>query len=622
MRAKKARQMNLRRLFFLGTLSLAALTAGCSSCEPTPVPFQSEAGHSETNAQQNTPAATPSFAAVDGNDLPEGTQTFSVEGSAVTVPGRSVRSVLPIDLDRDGDRDAVLVAVDAQGAAALLVASREGTSFRAATQLGAMPTTTPGCMVNRYALRHFSAHFVLATLTETCPEGTMAMPQPYVIVSVGGTPSIRERFTLIASTREGAERAQISFRAEDKDGDQNEDLLVDVQITPVDLPDAAPLTLTYFDRPSGLARDTHEPEATLLRLMAETRARAHRNDAAFAAAAARRVAALHSTICRESGESRLRVGDAIGLVCGASAAAGSAGVTLVKIAAASNSAREALTVAERLANPGYTLTRADRTALDAAMAQLHSDEDVRLITGPSVSVVAPTEARLSALAFSADGRSILVRGTSPLTFDLETQTASAADAGAEDIRIYDVSHTFSIADIHRNCEGYALGIVRGDGLAVGAVADALIFPAPPPQGAACPLSRALRQDDGDFIVLGWAPQGVVVTRDDKTYVVPIGENGQPLGPASQLAQGMPAPAPLTPGAVSANGHAYVTASSIGFFVTIAAPIARRLFLRPSEWSSLPGEVSAAAVSEDAMQVAFVKGGKLYVFTRQSAGETH
>lgn len=600
----------------------ALASANCSTCAPTPVPFQSQADQPPT-AEPTTPnQARSAFVPVEATALPDATPNFALEGAPVSVPGHTIRAVLPLDLDHDGDRDAIVVALDAQLDAKLMIAMRDASAFRPATLLSALSPLTPGCAATRYALRLFAPSFVLASFDQTCPEGITAAPVPSLVVSVASPPSVRERFTLLASLTSPADRAQMSFRAEDKDGDGNDDLLVDLMVSPEGLADEAPLSLTYFDRPSGLARDTHEPEATLLRLMARTRERARRRDTAFALETAKRVLAFHNVICRESGVSRLRVGDSIGVMCGPSAAAGSAIAILVRELVRTHDLTGALAASERASQAGYTLTRADRTVVETAMNGITSEVPVRLITGPNRSAPNETQARLSPLAFSEDGQSILMRGPSPLRYDLASQAVTPGEMDDEDTRIYDVSHAFSIRDVHRTCDGYVLGIVRGDGIVANGSYDALILPTPPPAGASCPLSPSVSRDAGGFTVLGWAPQGAVVARGDTLYVVPIGENGTALGPASVLPQGSPAPAPLTPGATTRDGHAYVVATSIGFFIHILAPQPRTLFVRPSEWSTLAGDLAGVALSDDTMHVAFLKGGRLYVLSRETAPDTH
>lgn len=532
----------------------------------------------------------------------------------MSLPGMHIRSVLPVDFDGDGDRDALLVAIDANGVAKIVSSTRVDAAFQPPAELGTLFAPIDGCTAQRFLLRHFAPHLVVATYEATCADPTKQVSPDYVLVGVGASPSVRERFAVTPPTSGNALPVTVAFRAQDQDGDGNEDLLVDVDADG-SLPDSAPpLTLTYFDRPSGLARDAHEPEATLLRWMAETRTRANRRNAEFVTKMSARVLAFHGAICRESREARLRVGDSVGVSCGNSAAATSAFVQTVKDRARTRDVHEILRLWDRMRDHGYTLSDAERTDVTTAVRAVPSDEPVQLIEGPRRSVPASDVPRMSALGFTPTGTELILRGTAPQVFDFAGGTTRDGDDSMVDTFVSDPSHALIVADVHRTCQGFELSIARGDQYR-GTGTSALLVAESPPPGSPCPLPAALAHDDGGFSVLGWAPQGVITRRGSDVYVTSLDSNGAMVTPTLALGVDMPAPAPVPSGALASHGRAYVVATPLGLLVEVLAPSRRSILLRPVEWESLGGTAHDVAISDDLTHVAFMIGDRTFVLAR-------
>jgi hypothetical protein len=614
-RGKTRRNMRVSAIFAWTATASLLLLAGCTSCDPTPVPFQSHAGETDTPATPAAPAAT--FQPSEGTNLPDGTADFAIEGARVTLPGQQLRAALPVDFDADGDRDALVVAVDANGVAKLFATTRVDAAFQNTSELGTLFTPSEGCSVQRFVLRHFAPHIVVATYEGSCADPTRPFAPEYSLVGVSASPNVRERFGVAPASGLSRKAVMLAFRAQDKDGDGNEDLLVDVRASGNERESSPVLTLTYFDRPSGLARDAHEPEATLLSWMAETRTRANRRNTQFVASMSERVLDFHAAICRESGEARVRVGDALGVSCGNSAAASNAFVQVIKERARTRELDTVLALWDRMSGHGYALSDAQRTEVTNALRGVTPDEQVRLIEGPRRNVASSDIPRVSTLGFLPSGTEMILRGSAPQVFDTATNATRDGDDSMVDTHVSDPSHALVVASVHRTCQGFEMIIARGDAYG-GVGTSALLVAETPPAGTPCPLPAALARDTGGFVVLGWAPQGVVTRRGSELYVTPLDSGGAVAAPTFILGNGMPAPAPVASGAMASNGRAFVQATPLGVLVSILSPERRTVLLRPAEWETLGASAHDLAISDDLSRVAFMAGDRTFVLLRGEA----
>lgn len=626
-------------------LALAPLLftlAGCSSCGSShAVPFRADAGPATVATPEPPPVRT-TFVPVDGIVLAEGTRELAIEGAPIRAAAGALRGALAIDLDADGDRDVLLVSTDDAGAPSLASAVRDGAAFAAPQPLGALALAS-GCVLGEAALRTVSATYAAIVITPRCaaPMAVAApAPPPLVppappllvpaepitfVVSLGAEPRIRERVQVLPESGRAPGVVALAMRVEDRDADGSDDVVFDIDVTQPGATTAARVSLPWLERPSGLARDTHEPEAQLAERVTRAK-RALRRNPDDALALAREVLALHGAICREPGLARISVGASDGVPCRTSAAAGAAAAIATQALAKKGEVLAALEAWATLERPGTSVARADREAAQHAMEAMPAEAGATWRPGPSHAYRGGPDARLSALAFSPAGDALLLRGgPAASSWNVADGAVSAAPPEAGDVLLRDPSGRLAIVDVHRTCRGFALGIVNAanvvEGVVVGRyLSEPLIVTAPAPQGARCSdgvgtLPEASRLETGGYFVLGWAPQGAVVARRATVHIVPLDANGAANGEATPLAEGTPAPAPFTAGAATADGSAYAFATPFGVVLRELVPRARVVLLRPEGWAAAQGSAGDVAVSSDARRVAVEKGGVVYLISR-------
>ncbi len=635
----------------------AALFAACSECGGShAVPFRADAGQAATTgATPPTPSAPAPFVPYDGLSVAPGTRALPVDGAPLEVGGRLLAAVAPVDLDADGDRDAIVVSVDDAGMPSLEMVPRTPPHFGAPRPLGPL-ALGPGCMLEAAALRVLAPSFALATLTPRCtsalpaqpanlpnPFGFGAKPPPVAppaapsdatspdttprlfLVALGTTPRLRERFVALPEPGREPGTVALALRIADRDADGNDDVVLDVSLT---LPGAAAptqLALPWLERPGGLARDTQEPEAQLAERAARAK-RALRRDPDGALALAREVLALHGALCREPGRARLGVGTSEGIPCRASAAAGLAAATAAQALARKGDVLAALEAWETLERPGATVSRTDREATRRALATMPAEAGVTWREGPAHAFAGGPDQRLSSLAFTPAGDALVLRGgTRASTWSLADGAVTPAPPEQGEVLLREPGGALAIVDVHRTCRGYVLGIVPASsvvaGVFVGAyTAEPLVAAAPPPPGARCDaatnaLPAASRRDDGGFRVLGWAPQGALVAQGAMLRVVSLAPGGVPNGDVTLLEEGVPAPAPLPAGAIDASGAAHAWATPFGVVVHERGPRARVALLRPEGWAEVGATAGDVAISPDARSVAVAVGGTVRLMAR-------
>src|SRR6185295_11969163 len=101
--------------------------------------------------------------------------------------------------------------------------------------------------------------------TCTLPDGGVSGSGAPVtwLVALAAPPRLRDRIVLLPADARAPGDVAIGVRIADVDGDGRDDVRLDVGVTARQGDTPQTVTLTWLDRPAGLARDTHEPEATL-----------------------------------------------------------------------------------------------------------------------------------------------------------------------------------------------------------------------------------------------------------------------------------------------------------------------------------------------------------------------
>lgn len=603
-----------RLLLLLALVVLGA--SGCSACDADAVPFGLDAGRPTAHERQPREPEPSERARPTGRSFPDGARRVDVEGAPIAVEG-SIRALWADDVDDDGDRDAIVLVAGADAALTLSFARRDGARFEALRELSSAPAT-PGCTVDAPTLEALGQRWLVARANVTCPENAAASRRELWIATTERTPRALEHLSVLSAEDRATGTVNLALAAADRDEDGHADLVVTVSVAHEGT--STSIELPWLDRPSGLARDAAEPERTFA-ARARDGLRALRRTPDRALSISREVALLHEVLCREPGRSRLRFGAVDGLSCGQSEGAGRAVTTMVRALAKKGELLEALSALERLETPGLVIDDERRTAAREAIASAPAAAGVTLREGPTVSAQPGRGVRLSTLAFLDEDR-LLIRGERPLILHVPTGAVTEADAESGERRVLDPSGTYAVAAVERRCAGHVLVVVPaatywGGGVVLGAHSTPLLAQREPPGGAPCPdLTPALRDDDGGFRVLGWAPQGVVAARGGSLSVVPLDLSAQPAGPPEVLGAGTLPPAPLPAGAITSDGRFLVEVRGVGVVVHRTAPRGAPQLFWPEGWAALEGPVTDPAVAPSGRRVAVLRGGRVRILERQ------
>lgn len=640
--------MSFATLGLLGVVVTAGLT-GCDGCGGSKVvPFGLDAGRSggsgagagagggmsagsamtaEPGAETADTPDPPEFRPIQGRAHPAGTRTLRVGAETMRLGegDGELRVSLVLDADADGDEDVFGVRVTDQQAQLVYGSQHPG---RIAQRVLSTVSHADQCQVESAAGRSLSPRLGVLSLDLQCPSG---LHESMWLFSIEERPRLRERFGTAPSAEgavsalgsdatdggegevsEGAEDPpaavaapmpplpmRLSIAAQDVDDDGREDIRLAVR-----LGSAEPLaTITWRDRTSGLSRDRAEPEASLMQMTVEA-AGALRRDAPRARALAERVLSLHRALCREPGQPRLFVGESEGLQCGRSHASGKAAALVAATYAQAGEVFEAARAARAMTRQGRRVTPADRAMLQRAYDHAPRPAGLTLTDLGEVPGTGPLAFLDDDFVQAPGGRVLAVAGA-----QAEGVSAPAARPGAG--RISDPNGRFEAVRVGRGCGGYLIELRAADPVMHGTPRAVSLETSP---AAACADARTIEtpEDDGGWVLLGWAPQGILVTRQDEVRVVPLDGDAEPAGPAHVLPPGTRPPAPLRGAAVDRQGRAFVVATPEGLVLRGLGPDTSTRFVRPEGWTDLEGPIRAVAIAPGRRAAALHRGTHVYV----------
>lgn len=646
-----------RRSWLVQLCVVSCACAACHGCnDKTPVPFKRNSAvlQPADAPQPSAPTAPALPTAPSRSSFADGTQQITLDGASLQRTAGSFRAALGLDLDGDGQRDALVLATNAHGRPVIEVVRREQAQWSTQlTTLALLPDATT-CSITNASLDALGTEAVLASLEASCdgesstapsaagpaptaPAAPAAPPAPpeakpgtsaattaravssyRFVVSAEAAPRLLLSLTTRAPAEAGATAAlKLALSTEDHDGDDHADLRADVEVA---LPQASTplqLHLSWLNRPSGLARDLAEPEQTLSAL-ASAAQKLLSQKPALALPIAEQALALHRALCREAGAALLQVDGQAGLPCGASAAAGKAAAVRTIALAKTNQLFAALDAVAALDSTAYRIEASLRKRAARALGDFPGDTRYIWQLGPPLRAPEAPNARLPAVAF-VDQDHLLLRGASAQSYELATH-AIAPSAASTSLLVVDAKNRFAITDITSKCDGDHLAIAPAEQIVAGVVAgrstqEPLIAPASDEAARACtsaaakPLGRRSR-------VFGLSAQGAVVASGSVLYLVPLTDAGAADGEPRVLADSEPAPQLLAAGALSADGHRYALAVSEGIALVVRGGNPAATLIRPP--ASCSGPISDIALSPLGDRVAMICAGHVYVAQQPSA----
>lgn len=210
---------------------------------------------------------------------------------------------------------------------------------------------------------------------------------------------------------------------------------------------------------------------------------------------------------------------------------------------------------------------------------------------------------------------------SPSGNTVEDQSGAGATASLPPPRpnaglIVDPSGRFRVQRVGRGCAAYAIELVALDPVLHGPPRVAAIAPLDAPRCQADTPPALEAAEDGGFVPLGWAPQGVLVARGASLWVVPLTDDARPAGAPFVVAPGALPPAPVNGPAITRDGTRYVTALDMGVVLHSVGPEPSVTLLRPSGWSDLPSDapLRGLALSPGGNAAVLQRGAAVYLLT--------
>ena len=642
--------MNRSQLAWCALGLMSATLGACHACDSkTPVPFK-RVGNGGADAgpavAQATVAAPADQAA---NSYPEGTQKLSIGDTLIDRPQGTIRASLTRDLNADKQPDVLVVTTDAEGQPAL------ETILHAATEASGRLALAPyagasSCRAVAAKLALLGEEFGAASVDFLCdplrtpiaapsdvpaaPSGgvdpaaaapppalDLAPPEPsaasaqthHFVFDLTTTPQLLLHLAAIAGEDAGP-TLDLALSGSDVDADEHADVQLSATLAQGSA-DSQPqtLTLTWFSRPSGFARDRQEPEHSLADLAKEAW-KQRESKPQLALATADRALALHRALCRETGRALLWVDHARGVPCGASSSAGKLAAARTIAFAKQQALLAALDARNQLDDPAFALDAKSRDAVARAIAAVRGESNYRWQQGPPFSAPTSPNLRLPALGF-IDEDHLLLRGAIAQSYDLIERTTTPTGVPGS-VLAADAANHYVLTDIVRTCDGYHLRVVPASQVIGGVVTGAstseplLLAAASGLEPSQC-AANAKKSDRGGFVLLAMLPGGALLARSTTLTFVALDDQGRASALPRTVAANESITAPAAPGALDASARHYALTTSEGMLlVDRTNPQASKLVRPPP--SCVGSQVSDAALSPSGRKLAMLCAGHIYL----------
>ena len=97
-------------------------------------------------------------------------------------------------------------------------------------------------------------------------------------------------------------------------------------------------------------------------------------------------------------------------------------------------------------------------------------------------------------------------------------------------------------------------------------------------------------------------------------IIPLNERAKPAGRPIDLSPGSPLPAPIRGARITPDGSRYLIPHTEGVVVREWRKGGVGLWLRPADWSAIPGELRSVAISPEGRSIALQNGNEIRLVT--------
>jgi hypothetical protein len=560
------------------------LVAGCSGRKQVPFGLQDAGAPTELEVDSEEGAA----------ELPVGTifernqVEVQVGESTLVLQAGYALAALQLDLDGNDPTDALVVSADPQVVRlqaayprGLDVTARHIDSF----------IVPSDCVEPAAEMRQLSTSLVGVRIEHACKTGKRTN---FWLVTIEAQPRMRERITVLPPNDRSTAPIALELRVEDRDADGYDDVVANVRIGETDIP------LAWLNRPGGFARDASQPEATL-RELADSAWDSLDSDLPRAKKRALAVVDAFVALCRESGAARIGLSGTHGLQCQQSPATARAVSVAMTAAIRRGSFVRALELQRWWDGTATQPTPEERELVQAAWRKAKASTTATWRT-------IGREGSPASLYFR-DADTLVVDGRAPRAIQLSTGFESRLSEAEVMPPVRDPDGRFAVRSVRVTCVGFEaeVGPIRGK--------QTHRVPIERRSGnAPCKTPIDRPASVFEWAVLGWAPQGLVVASGDLLRVVPLNAFAKPAGSPIDLGTGSPLPAPIRGARITADGSRYVIPHPEGIVVRDWRGGGAGLWLRPVDWSAVPGELRSIAISPDGRSVAVQKGSEIRLVT--------
>ncbi|MEM7138542.1 MAG: hypothetical protein AAF500_18320 [Myxococcota bacterium] len=557
----------------------------CTGRKQVPFGLEASGGRGGGSAALDEATDTRSEAVFPtGESFDAGVVEVPIDNGTLVLETGYALAALRLDLDGDDVEDAIVVSATPEEVHLLAGYTRGITVQSRPIDAFAVPSD---CVDAKATLERLSESLVVATVDHTCETGPR---RNWWIASVEAQPRVRERVTTFATSPQPAVAFDVELRVEDTDSDGYDDVVAEARVGDTAVP------LTWLDRPGGFSRDSSQPEATFQALASQA-AELLATDPKQAAVRATEVLEAFAALCREGGRARIGLSGTRGLQCGASPGTAKASAVATEAAIRQGRFVRALELQRDWSTMATTPSAEDRARIQAAWQRTKGRSTATWTRIDAEAATVP-------LYFEAPD-TLVVGGRNPRRLELKTGTRTQLEASQVRALVRDPANRFEVTGVRVTCAGYEAVVRPVGGKQTRRV---VIERASANEVCRTPIDRPANLQE--WTVLGWAPQGLVAASGDRIRIVPVNASGKAAGRPIEIEPGSPLPAPTRGNRITPTGTRYVIPHAEGIIVRDWQTGATGLWLRPSDWDNVPGEVRSVALSPDGRRVALQKGSEI------------